>query len=63
MHTGVIVGPGFTFQISDATGGSIIDSELHIPNSVTILLIGTLTTETTSCQATATLTASLTNID
>ncbi|MFI5229642.1 MAG: hypothetical protein ACHQWU_11270 [Gemmatimonadales bacterium] len=57
---GTIVGDGFTFDISDATDGSIVDIGHHGERLVSVSLSGTLTTsDGASCQASANLSGHL----
>ncbi len=58
---GDISGAGFTFSISDAISGGIMDSESHVPSNILLQLTGQLKTDDgATCTANATLHASLT---
>jgi hypothetical protein len=57
---GVIVGPGFTYTITGAIGGAIVNPDEHVPGAVNVQLTGVLHTDVgASCQTTANLAASL----
>ena len=58
---GTITGSGFSFNVKDGLSGSIENSHLTLPSTVTVQLTGTLDTGHGTCTANATLTASLVN--
>jgi hypothetical protein len=61
---GTLNGPGFTFKIDDAVGGTLSDKVSRVPPRVTIQLTGTLTTsEGETCTASAVLRAQLVDVD
>jgi len=61
---GTITGPGFTFDIQQTLGGSIINGETRVPSTVSFQLVGKLTkTSGFTCTANANLTVHLSSSD
>jgi hypothetical protein len=50
---GTLTGPGFTFAITNALSGDIIESEVNFPSAVNFQVTGKLTVGTTTCAANA----------
>jgi len=56
---GDLSGAGFTFSITDALSGHIINPDQRVPDHIVVQLTGTLTTDQGSCTGNATFTATL----